>query len=417
MEESEKKPNRAIESVMRYTGPVDTFLFQMQRFLAKYGSRLRSFLVGILAGRLTNELSSRDLKELWQRMFSVTGRPLNWFTWGALSVLFLLVLLPRAVDYLRRTRHYEDMLLLLLRRLRGTSLAKYHAIAVDQVLTLQKSPELSQGWTLSQIDVQHSTSRFQLPDDLVLPFKQYAKEKAFKDDNISIMLIENPGAFVDSPTLELKTRETHYNQVQFYRERVVWDPSKRESLTEALIGGRAAFPHNLCMHIVVVTSDDRILITKRSSKVDYYPETWSCSIEEQFSQVDLTGRQDQAIRHWIERALEEELGLTAAKYALENIRILAVFLEASILNIGLAAIVTLSIGRRELSGILEVLPRKDYEFTEFGYLSYQEMSKELVRPRKRYHPTSRYRMLLALIHRYGESDFARRFVSESGLPV
>lgn len=390
----------------------DVLLFRAHRILARYRDRVVSFLGGILMGRLINELSSPDLKTLLKNMFWLKDRPLNWFTWLILAAIFFLFGLSSVVRRERKKRSYEALLLSITQRLKDPSLVKYNAIAVEHALTLQKCPELDRGWLLSDADVMHSTLRFQLPDSLKTTFEEYSKEKRFRDDNISIMITENPSAFIDSPRLQLRTCESHYNHAQFYRERIAWDSSQREDLIATLLEGKVVFPHNLCMHLLVVTQDEKVLITKRSSKVDYYPNYWSCSIEEQFSRVDVEGgRRASAVQHWVVRALEEELGLTTMKYSLENVRILSVFLESNILNIGICAIVRLDIDHCELSQIIQALPRKDYEFTEWDYLDYDEMAVELVHPRRRYHPTSRYRMLLGLIHRYGEADFGRRFLT------
>ena len=390
-------------------GQWDVLLFKVHRFLTRWWTRIMGFLFGMFVDRLINEWSnSGSLND----MFSVKHRPLNWLTWAILLFMTVLGIAKFAVGQLRKKRRYEASLLSITQRLKDHSLVKHNAIAVEHALTLQKCPELDRGWMPSEVDVVHSTSRFQLPDRLKKAFEEYSKEKGFKDDNISIMMTENPSAFIDSPKLKLRTCESHYNHAQFYRERIAWDSSQREDLIATLLERKVVFPHNLCMHLLVVTQDEKVLITERSAKVDYYPGFWSCSIEEQFSQVDLEGgRRASAVQHWVVRALEEELALTKTRYSLENVRILSVFLESNILNISICALVRLDIDHRELSQIIRVLPRKDYEFTEWDYLDYEEMARELVHPGRRYHPTSRYRMLLALIHRYGEADFARRFLT------
>lgn len=419
----------------RHASIFDIFLFKAHRFLVHYKSWLISFLVGFLTGRLVNELSNPDLKtfsDLLDSMFSVRDRPLNWSTWLLLAWIVILTVLSPVMSYLRKKRRDESTLFSILERLKDPLLAKYNVIGVDKAFTLQMCPEPDRGWMLSEseVDLRHDTSQFHFPEGVREAYRDYVNdlyyEKKFMDDNILIMLFRNPRAFTDTPTLILNTKETLFSTVLFFRERLLQEnPSLHDRLIQDVIGaGDISFPHRLNMHLVVVTQDEHVLITKRSPKTEWYKNLWSCSVEEGFSRKDLEeGRRGvDALRNWTERALREELGLDKTSYAMENARILSVFLESdvsedhSVLNICLCTLVTLDIDCHMLSAILKALPRRDYEFTEWDFLDYHTMVKELSRgqPSRNYHPTSRYRMLLTLIHKYGEADFVRRFLAAIG---
>ncbi len=174
------------------------------------------------------------------------------------------------------------------------------------------------------------------------------------------------------------------------------------------------------MQMVVISRDSQILITKRSDKTEWYKRHWSCSFEENLSLKDFEdGRQGvEVVRHWAKRALNEELGLGEEAYATQNVRILSVFVEsdlsdtAIVLNMCLCALVTLEIDRQMLTAILNAMPRKDYEFSEFRFIDYAAMFRELLHPTLVFHPTSRYRMALALVQHYGEANFARRLLAD-----
>ena len=186
--------------------------------------------------------------------------------------------------------------------------------------------------------------------------------------------------------------------------------SKRDELIRKVFDELSIlFPHSLCMHVIVVTEDDKVLITKRSPKVIYFPGTWSCSIEEQLAPQDLQESPNRIVLKWFKRLLQEELGLGSETYNENNLRILSVFLESDILSISICAHVVLDISSNELNQILKSLPRTDYEFTEWTFLTHKELLKELFQPTRPYHPTSGYRMLMALIKRYGEPRVAAEF--------
>ena len=194
-----------------------------------------------------------------------------------------------------------------------------------------------------------------------------------------------------------------YSQVQFYRENVAVLTSKREEyIRKAVQELSIDFPHPLCMQLILVTRDDKVLITKRAPKVAYFPGTWSCSVEEQLSLQDVEGGPDNVLQRWFERLLKEELGLGSETYTKENLRVLSVFLESEILAVSICAHAVVDLSSKELSQILEGLPRTDYEFSEWDFLSHEELLDELFHSSRPYHPTSGYRMLMALIKRFGE---------------
>ncbi len=420
---------RGTRLVPGHRNTVAIAVFRLHRFLNRYRVPVITFMVGFLVARLINELANPDLatlRHLLESMFAI-GRPLNWSTWLLLIGVIILAGLSPIVKKLNRRLRDENRVYATLEALKDPSFAKYGAIGVDSAITLQLCPELDRGWMLheSQVHLVHDTLQFELSQDVKETYRVYKDtlydEKKFMDDGRSIMLAKNPRAFTDSPTLDLNTKEVLYSKVLFFRDRMLPDnPHMLDRIIDDCLSGteHISFPHRFNMHIVVVTQDRYVLTTKRSPKTEWYKHHWSCSFEEAFSTRDLQeGRRGvDALRHWVVRALREELGLSSVSYSIENVRILSVFLESdssevtSVLNISLCTLVTLDIDRNDLSNILRVLPRPDYEFTEFAFLDYHEMVRELVRPTKTYHPTSRYRMLLSLVNKYGEAEFAKRLM-------
>ena len=99
-------------------------------------------------------------------------------------------------------------------------------------------------------------------------------------------------------------------------------------------------------------------------------------------------------------------------YNKDNLRVLTVFLESDILAVSLCAHVVVDLSSKELDRVLDSLPRTDYEFSEWDFLSHEELLDELIHPKRQYHPTSRYRMFMALIRRFGEPRLAEMFFSQ-----
>jgi diguanylate cyclase (GGDEF)-like protein len=331
------------------------------------------------------------------------------------------------------TKPRKDLLTVpALRQLKDPSIAKYPFFGVDQVLTVVPCPDPDRGWPLSngQVDLKTTTARFEFSKDLQAAYSAYKVEnyeaKKFVDDRHLFMLTKNPRVFTDASTLVLEVKEVLFSEVLFFREvllRTVPDLLAR-TLDDLTSGNVISFPHGMSMQMVVVTRDSQILITKRSHKTEWYPGHWSCSLEENLSVKDFDdGRQGvEVVRHWAKRGLNEELGLHGDDYFDQNVRILSVFVEsdlsqsASVLNICLCALVLLEIDSPVLAAKLNGMPRKDYEFSEFQFVLYDEMFRELTQPTRQYHPTSRYRMALALVQRHGEEGFAQQFLSKSHSP-
>ncbi len=123
-------------------------------------------------------------------------------------------------------------------------------------------------------------------------------------------------------------------------------------------------PNNLCLHMVVVTNDGKILVTRRRKELRYEPDKLDFSIEEQLSGKDFC-KDGKIIDNWIRRALEEELGITrynVGKDRFYDVDITSLFMEDKYLNFSLCAIVKLDVSSNKLVSILEGWPRSDYEF-------------------------------------------------------
>lgn len=392
---------------------MEQLAFKTYRFLERWKRGIISFCYGWVISRLVNEASvpSQSISGMFTSVFSVNGNPSNVLSWIFLGLAIGTWLTSRYLRDYFKNRQYDKIIAESVRRLRSPELTPFDSFAIDHSLTLAICPELHRGWKVSEIQLHHDTTSFSLPKKYKERYEEYKnrhfEKKRLFDDGIKIMFTRNPRVGTDSKTLVLHTQETSYSIVQFYRDNVAVNISERDRLIHAAVETELKFPHSVGAHIVVVTNDSKVLLTKRSQKVAYYPGTWSCSLEEQLSQADLQKGANTVMLDLIARALLEELGLGAEKYNKDNLRILSVFLESDILNVSVCGHVVLDMSSTELDNRLHGLPRADYEFHEWIFISHDELLKEIFEPERIYHPTSRYRMIMALLRQSGEPQIAK----------
>jgi len=386
----------------------DRLVYWFYQSISRYQNGLLSLSSGFLIGRITNELSVPHTNwfDVLRGLFDFISRPTNLLTWLSVAILITIPVINRVTSRLYKKKQYESILTAILERYKDRSIAPYSGLSFGSSLTLRLCPSLSRGWSSNQVKILHDSRRYVLPEQYRKEYRIYLKKhsigKRLHDDEIKIMLKKVPTSFSDSPTLVLETQETLYSQVLFWRDNIAISPDERSRyIRNTTEKHQIDFPHSFCMHLILVTKDDKVLITKRSPDVAYFPETWSCSVEEQLKLQDIEGG-DNFMQKWFERVLREEIGIGSKVYDPENLRVLSVFLESDILSVAVCAYASLEITSQELDQILRYLPRADYEFTEWNFLSHEELVHELFRPQRFYHPTSGYRMLMALIKRFGE---------------
>lgn len=400
----------------------DKLISVLSNLLERFGNLAMSFASGYFLGRVVNEFSVPNATFLdgLDGIFAFGIRPANVLSWLTLLLLIVVPALKRYLPRYYRKRRYENLFARLLQQQRSSIITPFDSLGLGDSLSLQTCPELNRGWKMSEVLLFHDTTRFTLPQQYQGLYENFFRanfdNNRFFDDRPKLSLARNPIAFSDSPTLALYTQEALYSQVRFFQKNVAVIGSERDDAIRKLIDGEVTFPNSISMHMVVVTKDKKVLRTKRSEKVDFYPGTLSVSIEEQNDMRDLDAGVTGTILRWGKRALLEELGLGDDTYNDENLRILSVFLESDILNIALCAHVQLDITSTELDTTLHGIPRRDYEFPEWDFIEQDKLIDEVFQPIRSYHPTSRYRMLMAMIRHSNEPQMAnalRRKLSET----
>lgn len=397
----------------------DRYLLKITRMLNDHNSAFKSglsFMVGLLIGVYGNVLSDasvKDFGDVLERIFNVQSRSINLFNWIVLILIifgvFMITIVPFVARKWRRELSYDDKLRDVLINLKHESLQDVYKLAVGEAVTLQKCPEIERGWLAADIKIMHSPKKISLPTIYEQDYERYTTEFIAESgkDNPTIMLSEVPWVGTDNSELTLQTNLSTYILSNFY-----WDNhsntenNHKKLLAELFSDGKVTFAHNLCLQLVVVTSDKHICLTLRSNMVRTDKNTWSCSIEENFTLEDKPSHPG-SIARWMQRALKEEMGLLlGSHYDNDDLKILSVFLESNRMNIALSGFVRLNIDKKQLETHLKVWPRDDDEIVKAKYMTFDEIKKQLFNPTLQYHPTSRYRMLMAILHEYGEPKFA-----------
>lgn len=291
-------------------------------------------------------------------------------------------------------------------------LADYGQVAVGETIALRLCPEITKGWLMGEINLRHEATTFPLPSEYVAQYHEYFTrlydEKGFSEDGRKLTLWRNPKSYTDTVRLTLETRDSLYSYQHFYKGIVAANPAARRSLIQGALQAPdrlIPFPGSLCLHLVVATEDDKLLLTRRSPDLAWFPGKWAPSVDENMSHKDLDGGSQGAILRLGKRALLEELALTPDCYSDENLRILSVFLETADgnINVSLCGYARLNMPYDRLRRILRVIPRADHEFTAWDSLDLDsdELISEILKPSLDYHPTARFRMLMVLLHRNG----------------
>jgi isopentenyldiphosphate isomerase len=287
-------------------------------------------------------------------------------------------------------------------------------IAWGKSLTLLQVPEISEGWPANEVKFNFKNDFFNLPlaDQENFAAFYTKNEVSFKHDGIKYMLKKKPVSFTDAPSLTLDVQSCKFSQIQYYRNEIVPQSNEQNDLMEkTFLKNIITFPHSLCLHLVVITADEKILLTKRSKEVSYYPEHWSASLEEQLHEKDFLDNSNSVLSSCLKRLFEEEVGLAENKYTPNALKILSVFVEADIMSISLCGSIRLNIGASELTNIINFMPRKDNEFNEFELMSFDDIIKELKFSPRKLHPSAGYRLLITLYNILGTYTVIEKLIA------
>ncbi len=166
------------------------------------------------------------------------------------------------------------------------------------------------GYTRDMVEVQRMQGKFELRPEL----ERIASEELDRRAKSSSLrkhwrAMEIRGNFIDHPELIIRLKEMPYYRfagLEMYLDRpVLGKKTLRESFGSSIMDLQdSPYGHITTAAISVVTSDDNLILVKRSNEVDRYPGCWSASIEEVMS------ADSDSVDPWntVERGVHEELG-------------------------------------------------------------------------------------------------------------
>lgn len=197
----------------------------------------------------------------------------------------------------------------------------------------------------------------------------------------------------------------------------------QEAVKDAYEGNGALYPNSLCMHLVIVTDDNKVILTKiANTKRNDYPTKWAATIGEQLEQEDFADGSNinkQFIRKWIRRAFSEEFGIEEQEYPTivddGSIAVLSINMEADIYNFSLMTVVQLHQTYDNFQEYLRKTIVRDKEFIFMKGLPIKEIPqlmaqyKTLEEMNEAFHPSTFLRLFMCYIHYYGVNHFAESY--------
>lgn len=303
----------------------------------------------------------------------------------------------------------------------------------DKVLYMAK--DIFCGWKPEDIVIdQVIATKFSFSDsksEMNEGYQEYCKTADYenivsKGNNSPRWMLANaqPNFSKTDKKIFLTLRETDWSLTSY-----VWNYFRnnmdklQEAVKDAYGGNGALYPNSLCMHLVIVTDDNKVILTKiANTKRNDYPTKWAATIGEQLEQEDFTDGSNinkQFIRKWIQRAFSEEFGIEEQEYHTivddGSIAVLSINMEADIYNFSLMTVVQLHQKYDNFQEYLRKTIVKDKEFIFMEGLPIKKIPqlmaqyKTLEEMNEVFHPSTFLRLFMCYIHYYGVNHFAESY--------
>lgn len=304
--------------------------------------------------------------------------------------------------------------------------------------TLWTAPNIVLGIEPKNVIVTHYDSEpfTFVEQELQEEYEEYVNTEAFQktialgNDLPRYMLTRYGGNFnKERPVLWMQLRETSWGLCQFVWHRYDGQVNGMEKQTlwrdkiisEHMNSGLrvANYPNSLCLHLIIETSDGKVLITEISKeKNNDYPTTKAVSIGEQIELSDFMDSrdyQDDFVTEWTRRAVCEEFGLSENQYERvfdeKTLRVLSLDFEMDIYNFALVCtmkmrhdcedfkkLVSSTIEQKEISDMQD-MQVEDIPAVLMGYPGNEN----------EYHPSSYLRLLMFYLYKNGYKRTCRVF--------
>ncbi len=289
-------------------------------------------------------------------------------------------------------------------------------LIVDGAIEGTRAPSLSPGWEIrdTRVRIQRrvggiSDSWRALRDSWLEHHRDEISER-----KLSLRTYTSQGE-----KIRLSVQATEWSEVQPIHEylRSNGGIGSRLELIRTLVESKtASTPNIVSIHGIVETADEMLVLAQRSEWVEYHPLHWCASFEEQLSPEDLAYG-DAAFHAAAARGVNEELFPAGAEPS--DCALLAVVIESAIANPAIVAYLKTAFSSGDL--MTSWRKRRDRSRAELKRLRFvpllpTNVARLIVQTRRgyRWHPTSRYRLLLAMSRCFGNATSLAALEREMG---
>jgi hypothetical protein len=293
-------------------------------------------------------------------------------------------------------------------------------VEVGDAVEVVRANDMRSGWSPREIRVRSSGELHRL-DARYSRAKEmwnsaHASERSDKKASLRAFSTTN-----GLTPLKLTFDETEWSEVQPFHQvlRSQEGNALREELLPSISNSmELTFPNITTIHGILATADDKIVISERSAQATYHPGRWSASFEEQVEPRDLEVG-NAGLHVAADRGVEEEFPYDCIGHQPE-FRLFALAVEYTILTPFVVAFAEIDCDSTSLHAAHEAarLGGKDVELGPLRFVPFElePLAQLLITDQLgelcdsqpvNWHPTSKYRLLLAGLHRFGESELSR----------
>ncbi len=279
-------------------------------------------------------------------------------------------------------------------------------IELDGVVELLRCPDYQNGWSADEIKVSYSPDSWHLPNGLGYLREEWDRLHPNERSDPKVALREIQ--INQDHTLVCRLQATAWREV---RPLHVWPRFEENALVQHQTGGyKMLLPNIGVVHVVASTRDGWILAFRRSSIVHYHPGTWSATYEEGLAPDDIST--NQVFQRTALRGFTEEVSSQACIVPLEAFHVVSVVLERPLGNPAVVVRADLPISLAELPAHR---PSDELDTTSLVSIPIDQihlrdiLSSPIFKFAShvgKWHPTSRYRLLVAIAHFFGEDAAA-----------
>lgn len=365
-------------------------------------------------GGIMTDISRTTIVFLWSLSI---GLMLVWLLYGIASRVSLHT--SFSSDFIDRMKSHTD------EALRGM-LDSPVALGWGQDATIVCAPNIIRGWRPQDISFEFDSLPYETPERYRYLLKDFAltdeaKHMAHFGNNLQRVMLEAMPTADNHGGLHLRLKRTDWLHCRAFWS--VMKSDKGKDLLKACVSsvtgdGVVISPNSFCLHLIIVSSDDQVIVTGISKdKTSDYPTRKAVTIGEQLDIEDITDGRNlhpDFIRRWTKRAMQEEFGITDIQYKHivdeRSLRLLSVNLEGDICNFSLAAVLRLKCDvaalKREVDNSVEISEISKLEGIPIEAVPsvLSNFSEEDI-----YHPSSSLRFLMAYVNHVGRNHAPRAF--------